>query len=328
MRLDKNICLGGRLNNKDILGIRFNGCNIYQYNDRIYKPREFTDKTNLIEVDTLVTKIHADLSFMFKGCSSLTTIHGINEWDTSNVIELNHMFYQCYALNSLNLSNFDTRKVTDMQSMFYDCYKLTSLDLSNFNTSNVIYMQNMFAKCIELEELDLSSFNTGNVTDMNDMFWNCKALKTLDLSNFNTSNVTDMSGMFWNCTSLTSLDLSSWDTGKVTDMSDMFHNCENLTELDLSNFDASNVINMDNMLNGCNSLVNFQAPKNIRADFNVSLTPNLSHDSLMSIVNNLATVTVKTTLTLRSIYSNGMIGGLTDDEIAIATNKGWTVSHY
>lgn len=302
MRLDKNICLGGRLNNKDVLGIRLNGCNIYQYNDRIYKPREFTDKTNLIEVDTLVTKIHTDLSFMFKGCSSLTTIHGINEWDTSNVIEMDHMFYQCYALNSLNLSSFDTRKVTDMGAMF--------------------------AYCIELEELDVSSFNTSNVTDMNDMFWNCKALKTLDLSNFNTGNVTDMDSMFWNCTSLTELDISSFDTGKVTNMNSMFRNCENLTELDLSNFDASNVINMDNMLNRCNSLVNFQAPKNIRADFNVSLTPNLSHDSLMSIVNNLATVTVKTTLTLSSTYSNGMTGGLTDDEIAIATNKGWTVSHY
>ena len=34
-----------------------------------------------------------------------------------------------------------------MSYMFYNCYKLTNLDLSNFNSQNVTSMSNMLASC-------------------------------------------------------------------------------------------------------------------------------------------------------------------------------------
>ena len=43
------------------------------------------------------------------------------------------MFYECYDLIALNLSNFDTNKMTDMSWMFANCLNLTTLDLSNFD---------------------------------------------------------------------------------------------------------------------------------------------------------------------------------------------------
>ena len=266
MKLDKNICLGGRFNRKEILGIRLNGYDIYQYDERTYDKNEFKDNGDIVEVDVLVTKAHTDLSWMFANCVKLTKINGMNEWDTSNV--------------------------TNMDSMFYKCSSLTALDLSNFDTSNV--------------------------TNMNHMFGNCSSLTSLNLSSFDTSNVTSMDSMFFCCENLTELDLSGFDTSNVTTMMAMFSLCKNLTSLNMNNCDVSNVTNTINILNGCSSLVNFQAPMNISVDFDVQSCIALSHDSLMSIINNLATVTGKK-LILRSTN----LAKLTDEEKAIATNKGW-----
>ena len=51
------------------------------------------------------------------------------------------MFFKCYSLTSLNLSNFNTKNVQNMSYMFNECSSLTSLNLSNFNTNNVITMR-------------------------------------------------------------------------------------------------------------------------------------------------------------------------------------------
>lgn len=57
--------------------------------------------------------------------------------DTSNVVSMESMFYNCTSLTSLDLSNFNTEKVTDMRNMFCGCAKLTSLDISSFDMSNL-----------------------------------------------------------------------------------------------------------------------------------------------------------------------------------------------
>ena len=144
--------------------------------------------------------------------------------------------------------------VTDMSILFYACYKLTTLDVSDFNTSNVTNMYEMFYYCKSLTTLDVSNFNTSKVTNMSYMFYNCNSLTTLDVSNFNTSNVTDMSNLFHYCSKLTTLDLSSFNTSNVTNMYAMFESCSNLTTLDLSNFDTSKVHDMGRMFIDCNSL--------------------------------------------------------------------------
>ena len=68
------------------------------------------------------------------------------------------MFYNCFSLTSLNLSNFNTSNVTDMEGMFYGCSSLTSLNLSNFNTSKVTNIYNMFDGCSSLEYINLKNF--------------------------------------------------------------------------------------------------------------------------------------------------------------------------
>lgn len=113
--------------------------------------------------------------------------------------------------------------------MFSGCFALTSLDVSNFNTQNVEDMSIMFEYCSALSSLDLSKFNTANVKNMEDMFKECRKLSLLDLSNFNTERVKDMSSMFSGCSTLQTIFASD---KFVTDQGfygvGMFFDCKNL----------------------------------------------------------------------------------------------------
>ena len=191
--------------------------------------------------------------FMFYDCYALTQLD-LSNFDTSSVTEMNCMFSCCKALTQLDLSNFDTSKVTNMSYMFEYCTKLIQLDLSNFNTSQVNSMRFMFGYCKALTQLDFSSFDTSKVIYMDSMFRGCESLTQLDLSGFITSKVTDMSYMFYRCSNLMQLDLSSFNTGKVIYMWRMFYKCKTLIQLDLSNFDTSKVFNMCSMFKECKAL--------------------------------------------------------------------------
>ena len=144
-------------------------------------------------------------------------------------LNMSYMFYNCFSLTYLSLSNFNTYNITNMNAMFSHCSSLISLNLSNFNTNNVIFMNSMFSHCSSLISLNLTNFNTNNVIDMSNMFCKYFSLISLNLSNFNTYNVKNMKNMFYKCYSLTYLDLSNFDTYNVNDMSNIFsklnYNC-------------------------------------------------------------------------------------------------------
>ena len=165
----------------------------------------------------------------FYGCTNLTEIKGIENLNTEKVTNMGFMFYDCYALTSLDVSKFDTQNVEDMSNMFASCEKLKSLNVSNFNTQNVKNMSYMFYNCIGLTSLDLSKFNTQNVENMSNMFRWCKGLNSLNLSKFDTQSVTNMSYMFWNSSALTTIYVSDkFVTTKVSSGAKMFKGCTNL----------------------------------------------------------------------------------------------------
>ena len=178
----------------------------YDLNEENNEPGWLTQKENIY-------KVVFDASF---ACARPTSCY---RW-----------FYGCTNLTEIKgIENLNTEKVTNMGFMFYDCYALTSLDVSKFDTQNVEDMSNMFAYCIGLTSLDLSKFNTQNVENMRNMFRRCKGLNSLDLSKFDTQNVTDMSYMFWNSSALTTIYVSDkFVTTKVSSGAKMFQGCENL----------------------------------------------------------------------------------------------------
>ena len=111
--------------------------------------------------------------------------------NTSNVTNMNYMFYDCSKLTSLDLSGWDTSKVTNgMANVFGRCKSLESLDLSGWDTSNVEYMDTMFHGCSGLTSLDLSGWNTSKVTDMSDMFNGCAALNKITMKGCSEATIT------------------------------------------------------------------------------------------------------------------------------------------
>ena len=188
---------------------------------------------------TNISKVVFDASFAnarptscchwFDGCTNLTQIEGIENLNTEEVTNMGSMFYACYDLTSLDLSNFDTQNVENMSDMFASCLDLKSLNVSNFDTQKVKDMNEMFYHCPSLTSLDVSNFDTQNVEDMSYMFSSCSDLTSLDLSNFDTKEVTNMSKMFWNSSALKTIYVSDkFVTTKVSSGANMFQDCENL----------------------------------------------------------------------------------------------------
>ena len=231
---------------------------------------------------------------------------------------------------AFNPELYDTSNVTDMSDMFNNCSRLTSLDLSGWNTSKAIYMNNMFQKCSRLTSLDLSGWNTSKVTDIRAMFYECSRLTSLDLSGWNTSKVTDIRAMFYNCSALTSLDLSGWNTSKVTDISGMFYNCSALTSIDLSGFSLISCTNATDIFRFDNNLVNLNLPdlghNQSCTSLELTACSALTKDSILYLFNNAfdrATAGYTTAFTIKLNAKTKAL--LSEDEIAIATNKGFTV---
>lgn len=222
-------------------------------------------------------------------------------------------------INKLNLSNLDY--------FFMDCPDLESADaLTMWNTSEVVSMRGIFINCYSLKSLDLSNFDTGNVKNMGGMFMNCHSLSSVDLSNFDTRNVTDMYEMFYRCYKLSSLDLSSFRTSNVRTFDSMFYNCNSLESLNLSNWDFSNAnfnryCTTDYLFCNASKLSTIIGPVS-GVDSTLVLHAPLSGESAGLFIDAL-----KATESPKSIvFSKQTFEQLTEEQLSIVSEKGWSVA--
>ena len=293
---------------------------------------------------TFVNVPITNMDYFTLACKDELKTLDLSNLDTSQVTSMIEAFYQCKVV-SLNISNLDTSNVTNMTRMFTGCQYLTDIDLSSFDTSNVTDMTGMFSGCSSLKSLDVSRFDTSKVTNMNFMFASCSNLTSLDVSNLDTSKVENMSNMFNYCTALEKINLGSIDVSNVILNDWMFANCKNLKLLDISKVNFSrtgdmfvNDINLTDLylnivaprflflgtedFHYCNKLTNvigkYEGTEN---DLDLHYSP-LTAASAMVFINGLATVTEKRTLALSATTYDS----LTNEQIAIATSKGWTVT--
>jgi surface protein len=117
--------------------------------------------------------------------------------------------------------------------------------------------------------------------------------------------------MFRWCSQLKTLDVSNWDVSGVTDMSSMFSECSQLQTL-IGNRTIDDVLaNNISALNG------------LKVALSLSYTI-LDRASLRALINGLADLTGQTAQTLR--LGGALIAKITEEDIAIATNKNWTLS--
>lgn len=240
------------------------------------------------------------LSNKFKGDTNLIYMPLV---DTSNVTNMQSTFTDCYSLAEIPL--LDTSEVTDMQNAFGNCSSLKKIPL--LDTSKVIYMGTAFMNCYSLKTIP--QLNTSSVTNMPEMFSGCKNLR--EIPNLNISNVTTFSRTFNGCTKLTTV--PELNCEKVNNSNNTFSGCSSLT-------------NLGGLLNiGQNYPLNSTA-NNYSLTIALVTSPNLTHDSLMNVINKVYDIAAKGVATQKITIGNTNIAKLTAEEIAIATNKGWSIS--
>ena len=189
----------------------------------------------------------------------------------------------------------------------------------------------MFRECSKLETIPL--LDTSNVTNMGSMFSNCRSLKTIP--QFNMSNVGYIDNMFSGCYSLETI--PDLDTSNVVNMSQTFSTCRIIKTIPL--LKASKVKDISNIFSNCYELTDFGGFENLGQAYlttqnsnyyyytlSLSSCSKLTHDSLMNVINNLYDIKTKGCNVQRLVLGSTNLAKLTAEEIAIATNKGWTVS--
>lgn len=155
--------------------------------------------------------------------------------------------------------------------------------------------------------------------------------------------ITDMKYFFSYCSQLQ--EIPAIDTSNVTNFQNCFSNCINLIkipELNLEN--ADDIYNMTfglryslTTLGGFKDLGKAYSQKSINyAYYKLALnnTYRLTHDSLINVINKLYDLNLNENLSIDGVcqYTQSLTLGstnlakLTDEEKAIATSKGWTLS--
>lgn len=300
------------------------------------------------------------LSYTWGQCRSLVSLD-LSKWNTTNwaVTNLSYTWTNNDNLKELKIGTWNTSNwaVTNMQGTWTQDVSLEELDVKNWVTTNwaVTTLNATWGECRSLKKLELNNWNTSNwaVTSLGSTFAYCQSLTRIEMDEWNTSNwaVTTLAQMFNECTSLQELDLTDWDTSNwaVTSLYYVFYWCQNLRKIDWSTWDTTKwavttnqymfnyVFNLETALfpetfhftdSANNSTVPTVAKLTnysgyaIAQNHSYSDARSLSPQSLLSIVNRLSTVSSTKTITLGQNNKNK----LTAEQIAIATQKGWTVA--
>ena len=166
-----------------------------------------------------------DCSRMFDFFESLKEIEGLENFDTSEVTNMQYMFSYCSSLEYIDLTDFNTRNVTNMQDMFTYCTSLRTLNINNFDTTNLKEMNYMFRGCSNLLEIDLSNFIAPNLISTQSLFRDCTKLEKVNLKNLNPTAIKYVHEMFSECNNLTEVDIRSMrlDIGSVSSSGLMFN---------------------------------------------------------------------------------------------------------
>ncbi|WP_299891001.1 BspA family leucine-rich repeat surface protein [uncultured Lacinutrix sp.] len=111
---------------------------------------------------------------MFATCRSLTGNSSFNNWDVSNITNMEGMFAATDIFNQ-DIGNWNVSNVTNMAFMFFDAYNFNQ-DIGNWDVSNVTNMGKMFysqyTSVILPFDQDLSNWDITSLDFATDMFKN------------------------------------------------------------------------------------------------------------------------------------------------------------
>ena len=282
------------------------------------------------------------MQYMFYKCSSLTSLN-LSSFDTSKATTLTSVFQDCSSLRSLDLSSWNVSRVTQFPYIFCGCTALETLNISTWDMSSIsdeYGSRYMFDKCDNLKsnpyigiakghsaissikltstalpsELDFGGFTFGEKFGY---MWEINVPKHITrVTGLRTAPVSTISFRYLNDLEY----LDSYNIGAETGLPPYYYggfiNIPNggVTILFIGDYTSVDEINF---------FLRYSTGQ--YAGGQGGLTLKLSAESLVSLIS-----------CLHDFASEGQTGGaiyfrpeaiarLTSSQLAVATNKGWTI---
>ena len=286
-----------------------------------------------------------DWRYMFSDSSNLTSVPNL---DYSSMISASYMFNWCSSLTG------ECKITTNSEGLYFN-HALVNTKIENVE----LHVPNGFMDVSDLFEYGTTSVKTaklehGKFIKANSAFYNCPNIESVTITksnrNISSNNNTDYTYMCMGCSNLKYCRLV-FDSGRANFISNCFadpNGAESRTEplviefdsiVDKPNLnmnyafsnnkyieeipplDATNVLGLGTAFKGATGILKIHLT-NISIDINISACTKMTSESLLEVLNNLATVTSTMTCTLGETN----LAKLTDEDKAIATNKGWTLA--
>ena len=176
----------------------------------------------------------SNISMLFNGCKSLTSITFSKNWYTTKLEDMSYMFNNCLNLkeiHNLKIIQNQSSNVKSMCGLFNGCKEL--IESNDLKAPNVEDLSIMFQGCKKLTKVKNNSFGENkSLKDISGMFSGCSSLKKdINTGIANTDKVTNVTGLFKNCENLEGLaDIGKWNMGNVKKYKGMFYGCKKLKE--------------------------------------------------------------------------------------------------
>lgn len=236
-----------------------------------------------------------NLRSMFSGCSKLKQVIGLEKILDSSVNDVTALFKDCKSLTDIScLANCDFSNVTSIDRIFQGCTQLTTIDfniLNNSNFSKLQYMGYAFRDCSNLTRVIFPKNQ------------NCIALRSVIGSLAGTKNLTDIEN----------LPLINFKDNTLAEEQPeyVYYAYGNMTDIK----DNINISFADKITAWDGFTNNTYVPK---------LFSKFSSNTIDNIVNALYDYSSEGIT--KTLDTKGYISKFTDDQLLIASNKGWTVT--
>ena len=251
------------------------------------------------------TEITPDEGYTLSGASvSVNVSSGSSEYNVCvpALIDTYQSNFLYQHITKINLDGVRIKSANSLSNLFGNLYSLTTVIWGNFIDSIdhelSLNTSALFSGCQSLETVDVSVFKGRNLSGVKSMFSGAQSLKSIDLDGVIIS-ADGLGNMFYRCLAIEYIKLPPLSPD-VRFVKNTFFNCTALKTLILPDgcFSNESITSLD-----------------------LSYSP-LTHDCAVDIFNKLATRTNSPSLKLSATTK----GYLTENEIAIATGKGWVVA--
>lgn len=219
--------------------------------------------------------------------------------------------YQCFSYTHLTSIPDMTFEATSVNACFWRCSKLLTCGTLTFTKATDA--TDFINDCDAL--VSIGGVISDTLTNITGIMCDCSSLESI--GDFNCPNLTNIFGFAWGNPKLKKAP-HFLNSNKLQDIHMAYKDCTSLEEI--PGFDCTNVNYTYSFVYNCPALTTVGALQNLKVDIDFSSSPLLTVESIMNIINGLATASA--TLTLGSTN----LAKLTDEQKAVATGKGWTLA--